>query len=279
MKCANLCVKGLWMMSFACFACSCSMEEAPLDPGLVRKFSFTSAYTGTTYPVYVVLPEGYQSSGQYKTLYLLDGDDVGLPGQKVYESAGSLNHSAAARHQVPGALVVAIGATEDRIRDYSPTAINMFKGQGGGVENYARFLEIELIPRIEKEFGADTSSLGRTIAGHSLGGSAGGYLFTHHPSVFSKYLLLSPAFWWDEGIQMRYEEETRAGNVYRHTLVYVGCGEFEEGIAILAEEWYRRMRQFYPNCITTFYKVQNAGHSSSAFDDFEKAIDFYYLNQ
>lgn len=265
-----------YFSSFLLLLGSCSKEE-PLDANLVKSFSIQSTYTGTTYPVYVVLPQNYQAGVKYRTIYMLDGDDA-LNGGKVYEAVGKLNQDISTSLQQQSAIVVAIGSTEDRIRDYAPTPLKMFGNQGGGIENYANFLEYELIPRIEYEFSVGTSVAQRCIAGHSLGGSFAGFMFAKRAHVFSRYLLLSPAFWWDDGIEMRYEEEHRSANVAKKTLVYVGCGQFEVGIAILAEEWYLRMKKYYPNCTTTFNKFKNRGHASSAYEDVQKALEFYYHN-
>lgn len=256
---------------------SCTKEE-PLDAALVKPLSIKSSYTGTTYPVYVVLPPDYKPGVKYASIYVLDGDDES-GGAKVYDLAGKKSQEISARYQKQNAVIVAIGSTDDRFRDYAPTALKMFDGQGGGTENYAKFLEFELIPRIEAAFSVDHNALGRTIAGHSLGGSMAGYLFAKHHHVFSNYLMLSPAYWWDDGVTLKYEQENRAANAQQKNLVYVGCGEFEEGIAILAEEWYLRMKKYYPNCTTTFQKIPNTGHVSSAGKDLEKALDFYYQYQ
>ena len=256
---------------------SCTKEE-PLDTSLVKPLFIKSAYTGTTYPVYVVLPADYKPGIKYATIYVLDGDDE-TGGNKVYDFVGKKSQEISAQYQKQNAMIVAIGSTEDRIRDYAPTPLKQFGNQGGGTVNYAKFLEKELIPRIEEEFSVDTNAAKRTISGHSLGGSVAGFMFAKHHDVFSNYLMLSPAYWWDDGIGLKYELENRPSNALKKCLVYVGCGEFEEGIAILAEEWYLRMKKYYPNCTTAFYKIPNTGHISSASEDLERALDFYYQHQ
>lgn len=256
---------------------SCTKEE-PLDASRVKPLSIKSTYTGTSYPVYVVLPADYQPGIKYATIYVLDGDDES-GGSKVYDLVGKMSQEISVKYQKQNGIIVAIGSTEDRIRDYAPTVLKQFGNQGGGTENYAKFLQHELIPRIEEEFSVDTSASKRTISGHSLGGSVSGYMFAKHHDVFSNYLMLSPAYWWDDGIGLKYELENRPSNALKKCLVYVGCGEFEEGIAILAEEWYLRMKKYYPNCSTSFYKIPNTGHISSASEDLERALDFYYQHQ
>ncbi len=68
-------------------------------------------------------------------------------------------------------LVVGIGYGNDRAVDYTPVegGGGAVKG-GGGAEKFMLFIKNELIPKMENEYGADTSRMSRTILGHSFGG-------------------------------------------------------------------------------------------------------------
>lgn len=257
----------------------CSNPTTDLAPDQLQQFSMSSALTGTTYPIYVVLPKGYQAGQRYPTVYVLDGDDGLTSGEQTYVTTAGLVEKAAANYRSEGAVVVAIGSAGQRVRDFTPTASDGFDGDGGGAENFAQFLKQELIPKIEQSFAVDTSAQHRIFIGHSLGGSMGGYLFAQHPDVFFNYLLLSPAFWWDDGVLMRQEESRREQNKARPSLVYVGCGEFEESIVILAQEWHLRLKRYYPQCRSAFYRVSNSSHLSSAFANLERGMDFYFMNR
>ena len=262
----------------ALFLGSCG-ETISIDPLTVEKLTIHSSNTGTTYPVYVVLPEDYDPANTYKTMYVLDGDDE-LEGYKVYKQVGSICGEESARFSKKNLIVVAIGSVGDdeRFRDYAPVAVSDFP-HAGGSENYADFFEFELIPRIEADYPVDVTSTGRVLAGHSLGGTFAGYMFTKRPSVFTNYLMLSPAFWWGDGAILDYESESRTANSNRETLVFVGCGELEEGIRILAIEWHYRLKTFYLNCAATYHMEPMKAHLSSAGKNLRKGIAFYFQNE
>lgn len=276
MKGNNLSWRTICFCSISLLLASCTQED-PINPDLIREITVSSALTDTDYPIYIVLPENYQPSKKYQTLYVLDGNDE-LNGIPVYEKVSKLNQEASFKYGKQPAIVVGIGANNHRERDYSPTPIKGFE-DGGGSENFAQFFDKELIPRIQREVSVDTTAKSRIISGHSLGGTFVGFLFTKHPNLFSNYLMLSPAYWWDDGKILQYEKETRTANAGRQTLVYVGWGEFEEPIGILAKEWALLMQKYYPNCKLDFKQIPNTAHISSAAEDILNGLDFYYKNQ
>jgi hypothetical protein len=269
-----------WILAVIIFLASCKKDE-PFDATLIEKIMVQSSFTGSTYPVYIILPENYDAGNIYETLYSLDGDDD-LNGIKIYEQIGWACKQASTANNRQNVIVVAIGSLgqDERFRDYSPVPnLGKPKGIGGGSENYSKFITSELIPKIQQAYSVDTSSAGRIIVGHSLGGTFTGFMFTKHPEVFSNYLTLSPAFWWGDGTILDYENETRAKNLSRKSLVYVSCGEFEEGIRILAKEWQYRLKTYYSNCTTDFHMVNSAGHISSAKESINMSIGFYFKNK
>lgn len=94
-------------------------------------------------------------------------------------------------------IVVGISSKNERDRDFTPT---LTSDGGGGSENYSKFIEFELIPKIENEYSVENSSTDRIIIGHSYGGLLAGYFFTKHPNIFNNYIILSPSFWYDNNI-------------------------------------------------------------------------------
>ena len=269
-----------WFLSIFIILSSCKKDE-PFDASLTKKLMLKSVFTGSTYPIYIVLPENYDSGNKYETLYSLDGDDD-LNGIKIYEQLGWACKQASSVYNKQNVIVVAIGSLgqNERFRDYSPLPnLGNPKGVGGGSENYAGFILSELIPKIQREYSVDNTPKSRIIIGHSLGGTFTGFMFTKHPEVFANYLTLSPAFYWGNGTILEYEKETRILNSSQKSLVYVSCGEFEEGIRILAKEWQYRLDTYYPNCTTDFHEVSNTGHISSAKESINKSIDFYFKNK
>lgn len=270
-------LKFLFLTVFVFTLHSCK-KEFNFDDTLVRQTSIQSKFTGSQYPIYIVLPKNYSVNKKYETLYVLDGDDE-LDGQLVYKQIGLMCQNSSSKYSKENVIIVAISSLgqDERFRDLAPVpSVVQPIGQGGGSENYAKFLELEVKPYIEKNFSVDTTSKGRVICGHSLGGTMTGYMFTKHPDVFSNYLTLSPAFWWGDGVMLKYEEEARAKNSSNELITFVGYGEFEEGIRIYAEEWIYRLKSYYPNCQLETNLVKKKGHISSAKENISKSIDFYY---
>ena len=89
------------------------------------------------------------------------------------------------------------------------------------------FIKNELIPKMEADYGADTSRESRIILGHSFGGLLAAYAFTNFNEVFGNYLMLSPSLWYDDESLLRKERATREANSHRPQLVYIGLGGLE----------------------------------------------------
>jgi predicted alpha/beta superfamily hydrolase len=281
MTCYNNIAKGLLTklsFLFVFFISSCQKTDVAPDEINLDQTTISSINTGSTYPIYIIKPIDYSTSKKYETIYVLDGDDD-LNGLKIYEQVAMMCLNASRKFNKENAIIVAISSLgqDERFRDYAPVpGTTLPKGVGGGTENYTKFIINELIPYIQTNFSVDTIRKSRTICGHSLGGSVTGYFFTKHPDVFFNYLTLSPAFWWGDGIVMEYEKNSRDYNKPYKTVVFVGCGEMEEGIRIYANDWYYRLQTFYPNCTSKFNLVKNAGHITSAKENLTEAIDLYF---
>lgn len=252
---------------------SCKKEEA-VSQEQITTFTITSEYTGSDYEIAVVLPEDYNPEIKYETVYVLDGMSMYLN----YKDIAGICADKSAENGKQNAIVVGIGGLEYRTRDFTPSQIEGY-ADAGGSENYSKFLESELIPKIESDFSTDTTAGSRVIIGHSLGGLLTGYLFTEHPQLFKNYLTLSPSIWWDDGVLLDLESETRESNSTGSSLVYIGSGEFEEGIVIFAKEWNYRLSTFYPGCKVEYNNLRNLSHVSSALKNATYGIEFYYKNK
>lgn len=252
---------------------SCEKED-PINAEQIKEFSISSIYTTYNYEIKVVLPQEYNPDLKYETIYLLDG----LSSYLDYRQVAEIAETKGDEYKIQTAIVVGIGGFEYRAIDYTPTPIPDFL-EGGGSENYSKFIEFELIPKIESKFSVDTTAKSRLIIGHSIGGLCTGYFFTKHPNLFKNYLTLSPSIWWDDGVLLDYEAETRELNSKDSTFVFIGCGEFEEGIVVLAKEWNYRLSTFYPICKVDYRKLSNLSHVSSAMYNVTNGLEFYYKNK
>lgn len=101
--------------------------------------------------------------------------------------------------------VITIGITQvDRGRELTPTHVtNMaphdiaditFSKTSGGGEAFTTLLEKELIPYVESTY---PGSADRTLIGHSTGGLLVTNTLLKHPTLFTRYVAIDPAMWWD----------------------------------------------------------------------------------
>src|SRR5262245_50326069 len=116
-----------------------------------NRITIKSEVLGEERVILVRTPPGYERDGQrYSVLYLTDG-------------AAHLGHTASTieflsrNGRMPEMIVVAITNT-DRTRDLTPTNASMWRPDGteakmptsGGADRFLKFIETELIPKIEK---------------------------------------------------------------------------------------------------------------------------------
>ncbi|MGH2614930.1 MAG: alpha/beta hydrolase [Thermomicrobiales bacterium] len=143
---------------------------------------------------------------------------------------------------VPPALVVGVGyPTCDlgefmgrRARDFTPTPgpfppeIPIQPPYGlGGAPALLRCLTEEVVPGIAARYRVHPTD--RTLIGYSLGGLFGLYTLFHQPKAFSRYLLVSPSTWWDDGVVFDFEQTWTEGHRDLPTRVFMSVGEEQPG--------------------------------------------------
>ena len=172
----------------------------------------------------IYLPEGYDSkdSIKYPVIYLLDGsadeDFIHIVGLVQYNSFEWINI-------VPKSIVVGI-ATVDRRRDFTfPTTIEADKKTfptSGQSDKFISFIETELQPFIETKYKTAQS---KTIIGQSLGGLLETEILLKKPTLFSKYIIISPSLWWDNGSLLNQNAEILNETFKQQTEIYIGVGK------------------------------------------------------
>ena len=104
--------------------------------------------------------------------------------------------------QIPEMIIVAI-PNIDRVRDYTPSnylvnlngssaALN--QKTSGGSAAFLRFIEEELLPKINKNYRTNSY---KTLVGVSHGGLLVGSSYLSEKSSFDAYISMDPSFWWD----------------------------------------------------------------------------------
>ncbi len=176
----------------------------------------------------IYLPDGYDKNDavKYPVIYLLDGsadeDFIHVVGLVQFNNFSWIN-------RVPKSIVVGI-ATVDRRRDFTyPTTIETDKKRyltAGKSENFIAFLEQELQPFIEKKYKTTSS---KTIIGQSLGGLLATEILLKKPTLFNKYIIISPSLWWDNASLLNQSSEILQNTFKQKTDVYIGVGK--EGLA------------------------------------------------
>lgn len=172
----------------------------------------------------IYLPEGYKAddSTKYPVIYLLDGsadeDFIHIAGLVQFNSFEWVN-------QVPKSIVVGI-ATVDRRRDFTfPTAIGKDQKRfttSGHSDKFIAFIEKELQPFIDKKYKTTDS---KTIIGQSLGGLLETEILLKKPSLFNKYVIVSPSIWWNNGSILNQDSVIFQENFNPKIEIYVAVGK------------------------------------------------------
>lgn len=172
----------------------------------------------------IYLPEGYKAEDatKYPVIYLLDGsadeDFIHITGLVQFNSFEWIN-------QVPKSIVVGI-ATVDRKRDFTfPTTIEKDKKRfatSGHSDKFIAFIEKELQPFIDKKYKTTND---KTIIGQSLGGLLETEILLKKPTLFNKYVIVSPSIWWDNGSILNQDSPVFQENFSQQTDIYIAVGK------------------------------------------------------
>jgi predicted alpha/beta superfamily hydrolase len=180
------------------------------------------------------LKTGVQNPGQhYPVVYLLDGEGhfesvVGMIQQLSQVNGNTI---------VPEMIIVGIPNT-DRTRDLTPTHItsdppmmdsNFSKTTGGG-ENFATFMEKELMPHIDSTYPTQPF---RVLIGHSFGGLTVMNIITNHTKLFNAYIAIDPSMWYDKEQFLKATQKKLASQKYNGASLYVGIANtMAEGMTL-----------------------------------------------
>lgn len=194
---------------------------------IARKLVIPSKVLEEERNVWIRTPPGY------------DGGTSGYPVLYMTDAEAQMAHTVATvaflerNGRIPPMIVVGVGNT-DRTRDLTPSRARM-PGPGGnaiefptagGADRFLRFLETELIPRVEKEYRALPL---RVLAGHSFGGLFAVHALSSRPGLFRGMISASPALQWDDDLAIRAVESLiRDRSELPMTLVVTAGNEAEQ---------------------------------------------------
>ena len=152
------------------------------------------AENGVGYVMYAHVPRACRTAA-CPALYVLDGERW-LP-----TFARIVDERVRAGDMAP-VVLVGIGYRDvfntaaRRTHDFTP-AFGRQPGRTGGADAYLQVLERELIPYAEARLPISHASRG--LAGHSYAGLFATYALQRRPDLFDRYLIMSPALWFDDG--------------------------------------------------------------------------------
>lgn len=144
-----------------------------------------------------------------------------------------------------------IRSEANRTRDYTPTAWApadpsrhflqpVDYEHSGGAPAFLDVIEREIIPLVETRYSVDAAT--RVLVGKSYGGLLAATALLSRPGLFSHYLITSPALWWDDYFTeypppavMRLEQQSHETRLERPTRVWIGMGQGEERLGMLAD--------------------------------------------
>lgn len=217
------------LLSILIFSCSTLLAFAqnnsgkkPFVLGEIREMQSAELKEKRTLNIY--LPEGYEkdSAAKYPVIYLLDGsadeDFIHVVGLVQFNNFTWIN-------RVPKSIVVGI-ATVDRRRDFTfPTTVEEDKKRNptsGHSDKFIAFLEKDLQPFIEKNYRANDKKM---LIGQSLGGLLATEILLKKPTLFDKYVIVSPSLWWNNGSLLDTDSQILQESFSRKTDIYIAVGK------------------------------------------------------
>jgi predicted alpha/beta superfamily hydrolase len=178
----------------ACATVPPAPPVTPLDhlPALKGDyFRIDSREIGRPFHIYVRLPQGYARAPAraYPIVYLLDGDSL-------FPLLAATHLFLTIDDNLPEAIVVGIaygtfGEGNRRATDFTPPAPGVDPASAGAPA-FQRFLENELLPRIERSYRADPAR--RILFGQSAGGRFVIWSAFTDPDLFWARIASNPSF-------------------------------------------------------------------------------------
>jgi len=184
-------------------------------------FRLTSTETGTEYWIYIAAPDAAAEPGPWPAMAFMDGDDLFAPALAGYQQAR-------ANGETPPLLLVGVGygasfgkPGNERVRDYTPSALSTEKGSGGSPA-FLRFLRDELWLELLRRYPIRDDI--RVLGGHSLGSLLVlDALFQVRP-VCTHFLVSAPSIWWDDRVLLGQAARLRKRQANLPAQAYLSVG-------------------------------------------------------
>lgn len=166
--------------------------QAPTQPSHTT-FTIASHFTGETRTINVYTPPTYaRSSAKFPVLYMPDGGTA-----EDFPHVVITVDSLIRLRKIPPMLVVGIENTQRRRDMTGPTTVasdSAIAPRVGGSAAFRAFIRDELIPEIKHRYRTSDET---AIVGESLVGLFIVETFLYEPSLFRRYIAISPSLWWN----------------------------------------------------------------------------------
>ncbi|UTW54622.1 alpha/beta hydrolase [Kordiimonas sp. SCSIO 12610] len=220
----------------------------------MKVYDLPTAANGVDYQLIIRAPLRPPADGEKSsTFYFLDALANMTP-------AAAMSYNYEIFNYIPSAYFVGIGykneegdfwKEENRTRDYTPTKFKPPAGHfleksrkdwvgSGGAPAFFDVVEKEIIPFMEANF--DVHKMDRVLIGKSTSGLGATYALLNKPGLFNRYVIISPAIWWDDWLLPREERwvmkaarATKETEYSGETRVYFAVGEAEERLDLVTD--------------------------------------------
>lgn len=181
--------------------------------------------------VWVYVPEEYEVSGKsYPVIYMQDGQNL-FDRFTSYVGEWKIDETMSALKGCEKSIIVGIdNGGMDRRNEYSFSVHDSLHPNPQG-DAYLEFLVKNLKPVIDYNFRTLKDRNRTTIGGSSMGANVSLAALVKYPNVFSKAMLLSPAFWLDPELQRMVGDHTPKTD----SKIYFSCGTNEGAGEVLQE--------------------------------------------
>lgn len=234
-------MKNFGIIFLLCFSASTAFAQNA-DYGSTTNSYQVMSENEQNYVLKITLPKDFDPQKTYKSLYYLDA-------WWLAESVLGAHALLSITEQIEDVVLIGVsvdGSLRDwnvqRTIDFTPSIYTMpitqNSGTGenaipldstttGGAKAFADFLSTSVIGFMEDKH--PNLSASRALLGHSFGGLFGFYLLQNRPELFTEYLMVSPALWWNKPEMLQesmFEQFARLDSPIKLFLAY---GETEIG--------------------------------------------------
>lgn len=256
----------------------------------IIKDSFThriqSAHVdGMEYLINVHLPLSYgMNQDSYPVIYYTDAffaTEIVTGTKKILEVSGKIANTILVGISHEGDFMQFVS---NRSRDLIPTHVPQEKvtvypeatPASGGADHFLAFIEHELFLLIEKEYRVDAS--GRGLIGSSYGGLFAAWIMVNRPELFQRYLITSPALYWDDCLFFKQEEKLWQKSQTLNAKVYISAGEkelepFLQSVIRFRE---RFIAHNYKGFEFTFHIMRERDHETSFIEALPNGLLYLY---